>query len=117
MLVLLTFINFCNLFFWIGWAIRMKICRQRQKWVMKKWMHGDNYSTNEQELVKKFAGQLKMGNLLLLYYIEAHTNWVVTRAFADALYKNWMEKQHGEAAAPPSTPEAEKLMQVKYSTI
>uniref|UniRef100_A0A914DTU3 Innexin n=1 Tax=Acrobeloides nanus TaxID=290746 RepID=A0A914DTU3_9BILA len=93
MLVFLAFINFCNLFFWVGWAIQMKNCQKRQKWVMKKWMNGDNYSSNEQEFVEKFAGQLKMKNLLLFYYIEAHTDRVVTRTFADALYQNWMEKQ------------------------
>uniref|UniRef100_A0A914EEA8 Innexin n=1 Tax=Acrobeloides nanus TaxID=290746 RepID=A0A914EEA8_9BILA len=128
MLVLLTFINFCNFFFWIGWAIRMKNCQKRQKWVMKKWMNGDNYSSNEQEFVEKFAGQLKMENLLLFYYIEAHTNRVVTRAFADALYENWKSKQQQiqnsfivnfqknipKATAPPPTPEAEKLMHNLY---
>uniref|UniRef100_A0A914C8J4 Uncharacterized protein n=1 Tax=Acrobeloides nanus TaxID=290746 RepID=A0A914C8J4_9BILA len=36
-----------------------------------------------------------MGNLLLFYYIEAHTDRMVASAFAIALYVNWIEKyQH-----------------------
>uniref|UniRef100_A0A914CXU4 Innexin n=1 Tax=Acrobeloides nanus TaxID=290746 RepID=A0A914CXU4_9BILA len=122
MLVFLTFINLCNLWFWVGWAIRMRNRRKRQKWVIKKWLNNEDYGPNEKEFVERFAAQFKMGNLLLFYYIEAHTDRVVASAFANALYTNWLEKQQqqiqnsfivniSKATAPPPTPEAEKLLQ------
>lgn len=61
---------------------------------MKKWLNNDdNFSDGEKELAKQFTSQFKMGNLLLMYYIEAHTDRVVASAFAMELFKLWMERQ------------------------
>lgn len=92
MLALLTFINLLNLIFWLIWAMKM-ICRsKREKWVMKKWLNDDDFPQDADNDLKSFAASFKMGNLLLLYYIEAHTDRVVASAFAKALYEQWMDK-------------------------
>uniref|UniRef100_A0A914P8X2 Innexin n=1 Tax=Panagrolaimus davidi TaxID=227884 RepID=A0A914P8X2_9BILA len=123
MLAMLILINFLNLLFWILWAIRMKITKFRKKWVMKKWLHDDEFQPDEKEFIEKFAKTFKMGNILLFYFIEAHTDRVVASAFAKALYCKWVDKfqeeinesyrvkvlhQH-EPTAPPLTPETDKI--------
>uniref|UniRef100_A0A914QB85 Innexin n=1 Tax=Panagrolaimus davidi TaxID=227884 RepID=A0A914QB85_9BILA len=128
MLVFLTFMNFFNLLFWLSWALKMNSKRKRQKWVMKKWLNNDDFCLDELKFVERFAAQFKMGNLLLFYYIEAHTDRVVASAFAKALFNNWMFKQqeaiennvrinmlHMKPTAPPFTPENVKI-QVKKDT-
>jgi hypothetical protein len=130
MLVFLTFMNFFNLLFWLSWAMKMSSRRKRQNWVMKKWLNNDDFRPDELEFVERFAAQFKMGNLLLFYYIEAHTDRVVASAFAKALFNNWMFKQqeaiensvrvnmlHMKPTAPPLTPENEKIQQEKDSNI
>jgi hypothetical protein len=130
MLVFLTFMNFFNLLFWLSWAMKMSSRRKRQNWVMKKWLNNDDFRPDELEFVERFAAQFKMGNLLLFYYIEAHTDRVVASAFAKALFTNWMFKQqeaiensvrvnmlHMKPTAPPLTPENEKIQQEKDSNI
>jgi hypothetical protein len=68
---------------------------KRQKWIIEKWLSRDDFSDEEKVSLETFAAQFKMGNLLLFYYIEAHTDRVVASAFAMALYVNWIEKyQH-----------------------
>uniref|UniRef100_A0AC34FT83 Uncharacterized protein n=1 Tax=Panagrolaimus sp. ES5 TaxID=591445 RepID=A0AC34FT83_9BILA len=101
----------------------MKNSKSRRKWVMKKWLHDDEFQDDEKEFLEKFAKTFKMGNLLLFYYIEAHTDRVVASAFAKALYCKWVERfqqeidesfrvnvlhQH-KPTAPPLTPETDKL--------
>jgi hypothetical protein len=126
MLVFLAFINLCNLILWIIWAYRMKNCYKRQKWVLKKWLIDEDYTLEERKFVKSFAARFKMGNLLLFYFIECHTDRVVARAFAHALYTKWLERQQqlqnrlfpntfeckNKATAPPFTIEGKRLLEV-----
>ncbi|KAI1699587.1 innexin domain-containing protein [Ditylenchus destructor] len=93
MLVFLIFINLCNLYFWLLWAFQMRFRYKRQQWVLRKWLNGDDFSPAEREYMNHFAGLFKMGNLLLLYYIEAHTDRVVASAFCTALFQRWLEKE------------------------
>lgn len=129
MLVFLSFINLCNLFFWFLWACRMRNKWKRQRWVMKKWLNQDDFSEKEFEMAPKFAASWKMGSILMFYYIEAHTDRVVASAFAAELFRQWMDRhQHrgnGYSIDIPkfrprknraSTPENEKLINVSLWT-
>ena len=127
MLLLLTIINFLNLLFWLHWAIKMRNSKKRRKWVMKKWLNDDDFRPDEMEFVEKFAKTFKMSNLLLFYYIEAHSDRVVASAFAKALYSSWMDRfqqyadesfrvnilhNHHRPTALPMTPESMKSASV-----
>lgn len=122
MLVLLIILNAINLLFWLIWAAKMKRRSSRQEWVMRKWLNDDDFRPDEYEHLRSFAASFKMGNLLLFYYIEAHTDRVVASAFAKALYEHWMDRMqaqvegscrvnmppHLRPTAPPLTPDCEK---------
>ena len=64
------------------------------------------------EAMCEFASTFKMGNLLLLYYIEAHTDRVVAGAFCMALFERWLDHRGGggevvvepRAILPPDNP-------------
>jgi hypothetical protein len=91
MLSFLAFINFVNLFFWVLWAIRMRNRKQCKFWVMKKWLNQEGFTPNERKYMADFAEIFKFGNLLLFYYIEAHTDRTVASAFCTALFQRWLE--------------------------
>uniref|UniRef100_A0A914I5F9 Innexin n=1 Tax=Globodera rostochiensis TaxID=31243 RepID=A0A914I5F9_GLORO len=94
MLGFLTLVNVGNLLFWLEWAFRMKLKNQRRKWVLRKWLcDKDDFFPWEQPLMSKFAEQFRTGNLLLFYYIEAHTDRVVASAFCAALFRMWLRKK------------------------
>uniref|UniRef100_A0A183CT38 Innexin n=1 Tax=Globodera pallida TaxID=36090 RepID=A0A183CT38_GLOPA len=77
MLGFLTLVNVGNLLFWLEWAFRMKLKNQRRKWVLRKWLcDKDDFLPWQQPHMDKFAEQFRTGNLLLFYYIEAHTDRV-----------------------------------------
>lgn len=98
MLVFLTFVNFINLFFWVEWVLRMKFRLPRKRWVLRKWLNNDeDFSPSEQAQMGKFAEGFRTGNLLLFYYIEAHTSRVVASAFCQALFRRWLEKRRLQA--------------------
>ncbi|KAF7634722.1 Innexin [Meloidogyne graminicola] len=94
MLVFLTIVNFLNLIFWIEWAIRMKFKKPRRRWVLRKWLNTDEFLTeHEMVLIRKFASTFRTGNLLLFYYIEAHSSRVVASAFCIALFRRWLDRR------------------------
>uniref|UniRef100_A0A914KIS1 Innexin n=2 Tax=Meloidogyne incognita TaxID=6306 RepID=A0A914KIS1_MELIC len=94
MLVFLTVVNLLNLFFWIEWAVRMKFKKPRRRWVLRKWLNTDEFLTdNELVLMRKFASTFRTGNLLLFYYIEAHSSRVVASAFCIALFRRWLDRR------------------------
>lgn len=100
MLVFLAFINFVNLFFWVLWAFRMCSRIKRKKWVMKKWLNQDGFAPGERKYMADFAETFKMGNILLFYYIEAHTDRTVASSFCTALFQQWLETRINEEAQP-----------------
>uniref|UniRef100_A0A915D6J5 Innexin n=1 Tax=Ditylenchus dipsaci TaxID=166011 RepID=A0A915D6J5_9BILA len=122
MLVFLSFINLCNLFFWVEWAFRMRSGKKRQSWVLKKWLNADDFCPGEKELMKVYAAQFKMGNLLFFYYIEAHTDRVVASAFCTALFRKWLEKEQmpdnrlGWAIGPNAMDPRMRLGSLPYPT-
>lgn len=105
--MLLAFINFINLFFWVLWALRMHNKEARKRWVLKKWLLGSGleYHARERQCLERFAEQFKMGTLLLFYYIEAHTDRVVARTFANQIYVEWyMQVQTNANSYIPCSP-------------
>ncbi|KAL3096299.1 hypothetical protein niasHS_004937 [Heterodera schachtii] len=97
MLAFLTVVNLGNLMFWLEWAFRMKLKTQRRKWVLRKWLcDKDDFSPWEQDQMNKFAEQFRTGNLLLFYYIEAHTDRVVASAFCSGLFRLWLQKKKSQ---------------------
>uniref|UniRef100_A0A914EE57 Uncharacterized protein n=1 Tax=Acrobeloides nanus TaxID=290746 RepID=A0A914EE57_9BILA len=87
---------------------------------MKKWLNQEGFTLNERKYMADFAEIFKFGNLLLFYYIEAHTDRTVASAFCTALFQRWLEIQINdeimpidnrvvihmpEPTAPPQSPE------------
>ncbi|KAH7710832.1 innexin inx-3 [Aphelenchoides avenae] len=93
LLVFLAFVNFCNLFFWCIWAWNMYNRRRRQKFVLNNWMNFEEIPPSDRQAAEAFAATFRMGNLLLFYFIEAHTDRVVASAFCTALFNRWRDQR------------------------
>ncbi|KAH7724106.1 innexin family protein [Aphelenchoides avenae] len=93
MLLFLFFVNFCNLVFWVLWAMKMTSRKRRKHYVLKKWLNHDDIDPNAYGWAEEFADCFRMSNLLLFYFIEAHTDRVVASAFCTALFNRWLQQQ------------------------
>jgi hypothetical protein len=92
----------------------------RRRWVLQKWLNSDDFSRDEQDLLVQFAKHFKMGNLIMFYYIEAHTDRVVASAFCTALFRRKLETQQHNGSFVVNMPkDGSKVLPVsaKYANV
>ncbi|KAH7699603.1 hypothetical protein AAVH_33291, partial [Aphelenchoides avenae] len=93
MLLLLFFVNLGNMLSWVLWSLKMKSRKHRRNYVLKKWLNHKNIDPNAYDCADEFAASFRVSNLLIFYFIEAHTDRVVASAFCTALFKRRLQHE------------------------